>query len=554
MRKVHIILLLSLAATRCSDQASVTYNGLPEDLIHPKGRTVLPDTIIYHPVAIDETGGILPWYSSNLGESYDHVLKLVWNFWKNMEVDSNGMQYYMNHQVWDPGHDRRGLGGDQLMMAMSSWDLYYNYTGDESLIENMRYMADYYLAHSLSSPDAEWPHLPYPYNMDVESGIYDGDMIIGLGYLQPDKAGSFAYELVHLYKKTGDEKYLEAAVNIANTLAAKVQPGDIDNSPWPFKVHAETGEVGVLVDDATWYEGMDQDVRKSQANFKKSSYTTFWTGTLNLFRELIDLNQGNLADYEKAYDICLEWMKNYPAKTNKWGPFFEDVPRWSDTQINAVTYAMFLMENPEADPNWQETVNNIFTWVHSELDNKQYVQYKVIPTDEQTAYRQPGNSHSARQASMELRFWEMTGDTTYVRNAVRQLNWATYMVDHDGKNFYPTNAIWMTDGYGDYVRHYLRAMAAAPELAPDSQDHLLRSSSIVKKIVYQPNHITYTIFDSASNDVLRTTFKPRTVTVDGKALEETSDLTTAGWSWQPLDKGGILTIRQSLGSAVEIGG
>lgn len=57
-------------------------------------------------------------------------------------------------------------------------------------------------------------------------------------------------------------------------------------------------------------------------------------------------------------------------------------------------------------------------------------------------------------------------DTTYVRNAIRQLNWATYMVDTDGKNFYPTNAIWMTDGYGDYVRHYLRAMAAVPQLAP----------------------------------------------------------------------------------------
>src|SRR5690606_28008061 len=259
-------------------------------------------------------------------------------------------------------------------------------------------------------------------------------------------------------------------------------------------------------------------------------------------------------DYERAYDMCLEWMKNYPAKTNKWGPFFEDVPRWSDTQINAVTYAMFLMDNPDADPNWKETVNNIFKWVHDELDNKQYVQYGVLPTDEQTAYRQPGNSHSARQASMELRYWEKTGDTTYVRNAVRQLNWATYMVDHDGKNFYPTNAIWMTDGYGDYVRHYLRAMASATELAPGNADHQLRSSSIVQKVVYQPKHITYTVFDSESDDLLRLTFKPRSITVDGEALKETHDLSAPGWSWQPLNKGGILTVRQRLGKRVEIEG
>src|SRR5690606_8879539 len=115
---------------------------------------------------------------------------------------------------------------------------------------------------------------------------------LGKGYLQPDKAGSFGYELVHLYKKTGEQKYLDAAVRIADVLAAKVQPGDNDNSPWPFKVHAKTGETGVLVDDVTWYEGMDEDVKKAKGKLKKSSYTTFWTGTLNLFTELIALQKG----------------------------------------------------------------------------------------------------------------------------------------------------------------------------------------------------------------------------------------------------------------------
>ena len=40
------------------------------------------------------------------------------------------------------------------------------------------------------------------------------------------------------------------------------------------------------------------------------------------------------------------------------------------------------------------------------------------------------------------------------------------MVAEDGRNRYPYDMVWLTDGYGDYVRHYLRAMAAAPELAP----------------------------------------------------------------------------------------
>ena len=221
--------------------------GFNEALLHVEADTVLPDTIVYHPVRVDQNGHILPWYSTNAGESYDYVMARVWHFWKNMEVNSNGQKYYIKSPGWDPAHDKRGIGGDQLMMALSSWDLYYNYTGDESIIENMKYMADYYLANSLSAPESAWPNLPYPYNMDVEKGIYDGDMILGKDYLQPDKAGSFAYELIHLYKKTGDEKYLDAAIKIANTLANKVQPGNADSSPWPFKVNAKTGETGILV-------------------------------------------------------------------------------------------------------------------------------------------------------------------------------------------------------------------------------------------------------------------------------------------------------------------
>jgi len=219
-----------MAELSCQTQ-SEKYNGLSEDMIVVKKDKVLPDSIIYHTVRVDSNGSILPWYSSNLGESYDHILERVWDFWKNMALDTNGVKYYMNHQVWRPNHDKRGIGGDQVMMALSSWDLYYNYSGDESVLNNMKYMADYYLAHSLSPSNCKWPDLPYPYNTNVESGIYDGDMILGKKFLQPDKAGSFGYELVHLYKKTGDQKYLDAAIKIANTMAANVHPGDNDNSP-----------------------------------------------------------------------------------------------------------------------------------------------------------------------------------------------------------------------------------------------------------------------------------------------------------------------------------
>ncbi len=538
-------LVASLVTSACSDPPPLRYQGLDRDAVMATSEKVLSDTIEYHPVRVDQQGRLLPWRTSDLGHAYDDALWRVWRFWSSLPIDKNGQPYYMNHQVWSPAHDRRGLGGDQLGMALSSWDLYYNYTGDAAVLANMRTIADSYLAKALSAPAHVWPNLPYPYNTNVESGVYDGDMILGRGFLQPDKAGSFGHELIRLYKKTGEEKYLAAAIRIADTLAGKVQAGDADHSPWPFKVNAKTGEVGVLVAERVWYEGMDKDLKQPGKVQMRSTYTTNWTGALRMFSALVALGRGDTAAYQRAFDLALTWMKTYPVKGNKWGPFFEDVPQWSDTQINAITYARYLLEHPHLDPDWRATVNGIIQWVHDELDDDRYAQYGVVTIDEQTAYRQPGNSHSSRQASVELMFWELTGDATRVANAVRMLNWATYTVDDDGKNFYPTNAIWMTDGYGDYVRHYLRAMAAAPELAPAGRDHLLRTTSTVRQIAYQPVSIIYTTFEPGSEETFRLAAKPERVTVDGRTLEERRDRNGDGWIWLEMEIGGVVRIRHT---------
>jgi hypothetical protein len=98
---------------------------------------------------------------------------------------------------------------------------------------------------------------------------------------------------------------------------------------------------------------------------------------------------------------------------------------------------------------------------------------------------------------------EKTGDDSLKRDAIKRLNWATYTVNDDGRNRYPEDDIWLSDGYGDYVRHYLRAMASSPELAPDNQNHLLRTSSVIKSIVYGPDTITYTKCGGRSTERLK---------------------------------------------------
>lgn len=495
---------------------------------------LISDTIQYHAVRINKTdGSILPWYSSDLGTSYDTTLLLVWNFWNKMEVDSNGLKYYMNHQVWKPEHDMRGLGGDQINMALSSWTLLYAYTGNPDVMENMKYMADKYLERSLSDSTDKWPYLPYPYNTDVQSGKYDGDMRNGKGILQPDKAGNFGYELINLYKMSGDEKYLKAAKRIASTLMVHIVPGDSSKSPLPFRINAKTGESGFLFNNS-------MPGKKAES----ALYTSNWTCTMMLYKELEALDPINKDKYEKSFETILKWMKAYPLKTNKWGPFFEDIPGWSDTQTNAITFAMFILQNPELFPEWQKDVKGIIGWTHKELGNNEYKKYKVEVMNEQTVYRVPGNSHSSRQASVELMYSQLSGDTTYKTNAIRTLNWATYTVAEDGRNRYIRDDIWLTDGYGDYVRHYLRAMAAMPELAPGNKNRFLGSSSVVTSIVYQPEDITYITYDKAT-DILRLKQKPVKITSDGTELKKFSDENTEGFGWKPLSTGGVLQIKHN---------
>ena len=148
-------------------------------------------------------------------------------------------------------------------------------------------------------------------------------------------------------------------------------------------------------------------------------------------------------------------------------------------------------------------VRRILDWGNATFGNPLWSRYGVLATNEQTAYEVPGNSHTSRQASLELMWAEAAGDPSRKAQAVRNLSWATYMVDTDGKNRYYRDDIWLTDGYGDYVRHYLRAMAAAPELAPRDQNHLLRTSSVVRSIEYGPDAIAYEKWDAASRERLK---------------------------------------------------
>ena len=319
-----------------------------------------PNHIGYHEVKTDASGKIVPWYGSGPSEAYDYMVRLVFHFWMNMrKCPERGSVLLaapgLEARAGRPSRAWRRSDPDGAVFVESTPRLSWRSGGCRQHEAHGRLLA----GHGITGPDLQWPNLPYPYNLDVHSGIYDGDMRGGKGVLQPDKAGSFAAELITLFKITGDRKYLDAAVKIADTLAAKVKPGDADHSPWPFRVNATTGRVSE---------------QSKNGKLFVASYTTNYTGALRTFADLITMKSGNIKAYAKASKIVTAWMKEYPLKTNKWGPFFEDIPTadYSDTEINADTMAMYILEHPEWDPHWKQQAKSILDWSYETFANKEY--------------------------------------------------------------------------------------------------------------------------------------------------------------------------------------
>jgi hypothetical protein len=496
-----------------------------------------------HYLKTDKNYNILPWYSADLGESYDFVLNNVWKFWDEIPYAFDGTKYYMIHRIrpsviknvpyYAPGeqHDD-GIGGDQIQMILDSWTKWYAYSGNPKVLENMVYMTEFYLARGLSIDTDEWTLLPYPWHTSQKADFrYDGDLRDGKGVTQIDKAGDFGYQLIILYKMTGNERYLQAAIQIANVLSAKMKTGDAENSPLPYKVRTKTGEV-------LW------------------SYTSNWAWTMKMFDELVLLKKGQVDKYKKASMTLQDWVKKFPIPMVKYGPFFEDISIWSNTGINAGRLAEYILLNTDKwGTTWQADSRKALDFLCVNLANPKWKKYGVTTINEQTAYMYPGNSHTSRAAYLELLYAQKTGNASKVEASIRQLNWATYSVDYEGRNVYPgfSIEIWFTDGYGDYVSHYLNSMALLPErLSASDKNHLLGTSSIIQEIKYETNKLSFKTFDNESEVVLRLVSKPKSVTVSGQTLNELNQLDGDGYVWKALEKGGVLKLKYSNGANVVI--
>jgi len=521
-------------------------------------------------VNLDKNGKLLGRYHPAVpGAAYVKAVQMAVDFLKKCPVSpTNKLPLFLTHcSMYRDGkggftgsswpHNPIVVNGGLVQSLAIDWR---NFTGDEAMITIAKQALDHQLKFGTTPANWEWANVPYA-SSDAGEIIYDGasrfdtavtDENKGRGdgsyVLECDKIGEMGIHYLKFYEITEEQKYLQAAIDCADALAKHVRKGAhgagglewkslVLTSPWAFRVKAEKGEV------------LEQ-------------YTSHVVENLRLLDELlrikanIKLGAEKIGAYKKASDIVWAWLyaAEGPIKTSIWKGYFEDI-RFDPINLNRVNnspmeFARYLIKNPANDKDINTTVPALIWWVKNTFGEK-----GMNAINEQTGCYLPMGSHTSRYASICAMWYEDSAERWFKEEAYRYFNHASYMAQPDGVVQTGHNwgdEIWFSDGYTDYIRHFMEGIAAIPEWAPAGENHLLKSTSVVQKIRYSAKNITYKTYDASAREVLRLAAKPVTVLVNGIAIKEIKNTDTEGWVWQALAVGGVCRINHSKGSEVVV--
>ena len=482
-----------------------------------------------HEIVLDAEERLEPW------TSYDQVVWLAMDFIKRCPCDPrNGLPWYLQYSCFWTDPLRPTIWPDnpagKIAWAVSTLIRYYPYSGDSSLVEIVRTMLDRLILYHTPGTFV-WSLVPYA-SAEPGTGVYFGARADGAYATEPDKVAQAGRAYLDFYELTGEEKYFSAALGCAEALRRHVRRGDETHSPWPFRIDVRNGAV-------------------------IEEYTSDIIQMVRLFGELVRLGQTQYLDLR---DAAWEWIIKYPLRTQIWKGYFEDIRldphNQNREQLSCLETTRYILQNPEMDTDWKDHVPALIDWVRDTLGSQPF--FTAVPIHEQKFCYFVMGSHTARYASLCALWANASGDPDYRERAIRSFNWATYMANEDGTvtvgidqpDYY--NQCWFTDGYFDYVPHFLDGMATLPELAPSALDHLLSSTSIVRDISYAARFIRYRTFDERASETLRLTFQPTLVRSGGELLPEIPELESKpGWSFDA--SSGVLRVLHTV-HEVEVSG
>ncbi len=421
-----------------------------------------PDSICHHKVVLDKGSKILSWMTPQ-SNAYDQFLHLRWNFVKTRAEMSPGPAPRSNYPLYYFYCELREKDGKVIQSGpmndigekIPNWfenaRLYYAYTGDFSVMKIIKDFVDYTISHGTSAPDFAWPNFPYTTTNSGDTIFrgYNNSKRLALHEIQVDHAAEMGLTYYRMYLFFGDKKYLDAALNVANTLIKYVKTGSATHSPWPYRVIMDSGK-------------------------ETSEYGANWSGAYMLLKNLAEAKTGKVNAYKDACSKIRDFIANFPVKTGYW------TDGHSDTDVKSNTYKSNLSNSnavlcsfdyPEFLPDRNRNIPDMIKWteeyfVFRKVKEEPATVWGANIVGEQDGFNFKMDYQTARYGAECARWYAVSGDEAYKDKAFRSLNWVTYCNDETGFAFEsPVSKgiqSWWSDCYGECPRMFTRLLLVFP--------------------------------------------------------------------------------------------
>jgi len=542
--------------------ASVAFAGGATTLRHYYG----------HDTVEDREGVIAPWYRGQNGQ-YDFRVRIAAETMKRYpwvgkdkavvpapeflyngtwSIDSEGNIKVPQEKDW-----ANGDVGQRAAYLIGSMMEYYRYAGDPAAVPVISSTADYLTGHCETPRNHGWPGMLI--SVPTE-GIRYGDCRPGTsneplvhpkedGKMQLDIVAEAGIQLVRAYEMLGESRWYEAAKHWGDLLAEN-RRRDPGQSPWGRYAN-NAGGVGM--------NGTQTGGVVFILHFFDELIRTGYTGKGN---EIVAArNEG------RAYlrDVLLPaWSDN-----DTWGRNYWD---WEDpVQAENVTEfaVLYMMDHKDGFPNWKNDVRNLL----SLFINHTSVSPKSNGDVFSGAWAFPESSGCCQRSlwygPMELAsVWARYGvetDNEWAREIARRSELlATYDVLENGRSMDLIDGgsfvsdTWFKIAHPMALDYVLKTMAWEPDvMGANRENHLMRTSEVVKKVVYGKDKISYATYDApaGSVDVLRLAYSPQSVTANGRSLAVRQDLKSNGFTVRQLAGGdSLVSIRHDGATEIAVTG
>ena len=510
-----------------------------------------------HDAVEDEYGVIAPWYQGLNGQCDLRVRIAAETLkrypWTASDKAVAALPKYIFSGAWQIADDgtitippindwANGDLGQRAAYILSGMVDYYRYSGDPAAIAILTFQADALLDHCLTPDDHPWPR--FLISVPVKGKPYGP--CDPHGFIQLDIVAEVGIGLVRAAQLADNDRWLEAAKHWGDVLAEHCDhtPG---RPPWPRYANPE---------DARWEDRMTGGV----------------AFILEFFDELIRAGYTGQDDaILKSRQAGARYLRDVllPDWTggDTWGRNYWDWP--CPVQVENVTefVARYLMAHPDEFPNWRNDARNILTL----FLNRTSVSPKSNGDTFSGAWAYPESSgccgRSLWYGPMELAFvYLMYGelaDSEWGRELGRRMILlATYDVHETGvvEDNIDGGAIvagnWFKIAHPMALKHTLEAMAWLPDvLGPARENHIMRSSSVVKNVTYARAWIGYETVNTPRNaiEVVRLACQPGEIKADGSRLAQRAVCDGNGYEVRELPCGdSIVRIRHDGAKRIEI--